>query len=352
MPWQCRFVSVDPLAGEYPFYTPYQYAGNKPIVSIDIDGLEAGNDTGSQPDGGSNPQQGSNNGSLWSRLSKAAKAQANGTENSSDWENVIPKTQQEASSVGIVLATETFLESKEAAEVVAEAKKILKNSSKGSVYKPPAAAKVIGLTAVFVLIPLETSSSDTYISLPDGGKIIGGTYYPPVKNPDVETLPDPKPLPDNEPNEKPKPEPKNPKEFKMLLGTIGSNPNNRLGHSAVGLSDRSGNTRWFDQRIIGNFNGIPMAEFEELKDLDDIDDLMDDIGSSGGDILSYQITQSEYLGALSAARSLETIGAKPYNIRQNSCVTNCKAVFYGGGFSPEGSTTVGLRNWFSKIGAW
>jgi RHS repeat-associated protein len=40
MPWQCRFVSVDPLAGEYPFYTPYQYAGNQPIIAIDLDGLE------------------------------------------------------------------------------------------------------------------------------------------------------------------------------------------------------------------------------------------------------------------------------------------------------------------------
>jgi RHS repeat-associated protein len=37
----CRFLSVDPLAEEYPWYTPYQFAGNKPIVSIDIDGLES-----------------------------------------------------------------------------------------------------------------------------------------------------------------------------------------------------------------------------------------------------------------------------------------------------------------------
>ena len=42
MPWQCRFMSVDPLAGEYPFYTPYQYAGNKPIIAIDLDGMEDG----------------------------------------------------------------------------------------------------------------------------------------------------------------------------------------------------------------------------------------------------------------------------------------------------------------------
>ena len=39
-PWMCRFVSVDPLAPDYPFYTPYQYAGNKPINARDIDGLE------------------------------------------------------------------------------------------------------------------------------------------------------------------------------------------------------------------------------------------------------------------------------------------------------------------------
>ena len=36
----CRFVSVDPLQFKYPIYTPYQYAGNKPISYIDLDGLE------------------------------------------------------------------------------------------------------------------------------------------------------------------------------------------------------------------------------------------------------------------------------------------------------------------------
>ena len=35
-----RFLSVDPLAPEYPWYTPYQYAGNRPINSVDLDGLE------------------------------------------------------------------------------------------------------------------------------------------------------------------------------------------------------------------------------------------------------------------------------------------------------------------------
>ncbi|NOQ26265.1 MAG: hypothetical protein GQ564_12950 [Bacteroidales bacterium] len=38
--WICRFVSVDSLQFDYPYYTPYQYAGNKPISYIDLDGLE------------------------------------------------------------------------------------------------------------------------------------------------------------------------------------------------------------------------------------------------------------------------------------------------------------------------
>lgn len=35
-----RFLSVDPLAPQYPWYTPYQFAGNTPIMAIDLDGLE------------------------------------------------------------------------------------------------------------------------------------------------------------------------------------------------------------------------------------------------------------------------------------------------------------------------
>ncbi len=33
-------MSVDPLQFKYPHYTPYQYAGNKPVSYIDLDGLE------------------------------------------------------------------------------------------------------------------------------------------------------------------------------------------------------------------------------------------------------------------------------------------------------------------------
>ena len=35
-----KFLSIDPLTKGYPWYTPYQFAGNTPIMAIDIDGLE------------------------------------------------------------------------------------------------------------------------------------------------------------------------------------------------------------------------------------------------------------------------------------------------------------------------
>ena len=42
-PWLCRFPSVDPLASEYPELTPYQFAANQPIHSIELEGLENSN---------------------------------------------------------------------------------------------------------------------------------------------------------------------------------------------------------------------------------------------------------------------------------------------------------------------
>jgi len=35
-----RFLSVDPIAGKFPFYSPYEYGGNSPIRFIDLDGAE------------------------------------------------------------------------------------------------------------------------------------------------------------------------------------------------------------------------------------------------------------------------------------------------------------------------
>ena len=35
-----KFLSVDPLTKSYPMLTPYQFASNRPIDGIDLDGLE------------------------------------------------------------------------------------------------------------------------------------------------------------------------------------------------------------------------------------------------------------------------------------------------------------------------
>lgn len=35
-----KFLSVDPLTRSYPQLTPYQFASNRPIDGIDLDGLE------------------------------------------------------------------------------------------------------------------------------------------------------------------------------------------------------------------------------------------------------------------------------------------------------------------------
>ncbi|HTL07483.1 MAG TPA: hypothetical protein VL307_04465, partial [Chitinophagaceae bacterium] len=37
---QGRFFSIDPLTTKFPYYSPYQFAGNTPIWASDLDGLE------------------------------------------------------------------------------------------------------------------------------------------------------------------------------------------------------------------------------------------------------------------------------------------------------------------------
>ena len=44
-----KFLSVDPLAPQFPFLTPYQFAANRPILSIDLDGLESKSTNGEEP---------------------------------------------------------------------------------------------------------------------------------------------------------------------------------------------------------------------------------------------------------------------------------------------------------------
>ena len=51
-----RFMSVDPLAASYPWYTPYQFAGNTPIQAVDLDGKEIYFSTFTEPDEYGNTQ--------------------------------------------------------------------------------------------------------------------------------------------------------------------------------------------------------------------------------------------------------------------------------------------------------
>jgi len=46
-----RFFALDPLAKSYPFYTSYQFAGNTPIMAIDLDGREVLIKIGDIPNG-------------------------------------------------------------------------------------------------------------------------------------------------------------------------------------------------------------------------------------------------------------------------------------------------------------
>lgn len=54
-----RFVEVDPLTDDYPFLSPYQYAGNDPVGNIDQDGLDVLGAVGGAVSGGSEFFQGS-----------------------------------------------------------------------------------------------------------------------------------------------------------------------------------------------------------------------------------------------------------------------------------------------------
>jgi len=38
-----RFLSVDPLQADYPWWSPYAFAGNSPVLNVDLDGLETYN---------------------------------------------------------------------------------------------------------------------------------------------------------------------------------------------------------------------------------------------------------------------------------------------------------------------
>jgi RHS repeat-associated protein len=50
-----RFFAVDPLTAKYPWYTPYQFSGNKPIQFVELEGLEE--DISGANSGGKSPEE-------------------------------------------------------------------------------------------------------------------------------------------------------------------------------------------------------------------------------------------------------------------------------------------------------
>ena len=70
-PWLARFISTDPLKDDYPYYSSYQYAGNKPINNVDLDGLEPDPNTDT---GGQGPKTDNYTVKSGDSLSKIAKA--------------------------------------------------------------------------------------------------------------------------------------------------------------------------------------------------------------------------------------------------------------------------------------
>lgn len=58
-------MCVDPLFKSYPWYTPYQFAGNKPIRYIDLDGLE---EAEPQQHDGTTKMKVEDNTSVWKRM--------------------------------------------------------------------------------------------------------------------------------------------------------------------------------------------------------------------------------------------------------------------------------------------
>lgn len=57
-----RFFATDPLENKYPFFSPYQFSANTPLMAVELEGLESSNDP--------NPnQKPKDNGSLWNQFS-------------------------------------------------------------------------------------------------------------------------------------------------------------------------------------------------------------------------------------------------------------------------------------------
>jgi RHS repeat-associated protein len=328
MPWQCRFVSVDPLAGEYPFYTPYQYAGNQPIISVDIDGLEGSTQNNSQSaEGSANPstesQPSSSGKSLWGKISKAVKAQADGTNAASESGNLVP--QEAIGKTPVFIAPDPTIPG-----IGSGIKDAIKSAPK-PIPAPVNPFIVGGLTAAFVLLPLKTSSHDQPV-----------VDYQKLRDQSPKSNPGTQPKPDEGPDNKPPSEPEKLKNFKLHLATVApSSPKLPYGHSAVGLSTPNGKPSWYHQEFDDNGD----AKFVRINKPKQVEGL-----EKKASILSLGIEEFRYYRAQTAAEKLVLKGSSQYSPETNNCVTTCQTVFKKAGFKPSGKYPADFQAWFRSIG--
>jgi len=91
--WTCRFISVDQLAADYPYLTPYNYAGNKPITHKDIDGLQSTGDEKVDNGGGGNQQNSNSQTNAPNQTTAQTQVNGNSQANPTNNPNVIESGQ-------------------------------------------------------------------------------------------------------------------------------------------------------------------------------------------------------------------------------------------------------------------
>jgi RHS repeat-associated protein len=78
-----RFLSIDPLSDKFPFYSPYQFCSNSPIMAVELEGLETSNNQNASEQSfvEQNNWQMSNDGSVLGTIGDYSKAVGNAITN-------------------------------------------------------------------------------------------------------------------------------------------------------------------------------------------------------------------------------------------------------------------------------
>jgi hypothetical protein len=280
-------------------------------------------------------------GGFWSKLSKAAKAQAHRTTDTPIYENTTPDKSIEPNVIPRHPGPQRITDWKPGTDPGTPPKtpgappEVPVVPSTGWSIFGQVAARVVGVVG-FLLIPHRTSSHDQPIV--DYSKL--GDKAPKST---PQTQPQPRLNPHDEPDDK-KPKPKKPKNFKILLATVPRSSEYPNGHSLVGLTTHKGPVRWYHQGILPRTKD---AIFERIEG----DALEVMLSLSGVDVLETDISEGNFSRGLAFAQGMTKLPAKPYDRVTNNCVTNCQDVFRAAGFSPEGIFPDNFRAWFKNQGA-